>query len=137
MEYKNPLQLIDNLVGQANEYLTNQMVISRPAVNVSETENSYCVQLAAPGLKKDDFEIDLSEGNLTISANKGHETTASTGKKFTRREYSFSQFKRTFSLPSHVNTDKVAAKYEDGILEIILPFISKETQSEIRKVKID
>lgn len=137
MEYKNPLQLINNLVGQANEYLTNQMVISRPAVNVSETESSYCVQLAAPGLKKDDFEIDLAEGNLTISANKGHETTASTGKKITRREYSFSQFKRTFSLPSHVNTDKVVAKYEDGILEIILPFINKEIQAEIRKVKID
>ncbi|WP_291728633.1 Hsp20/alpha crystallin family protein [Bernardetia sp.] len=137
MEYKNPLQLIDNLVGQANEYLSNQMVISRPAVNVSENQDSYFVQLAAPGLKKEDFEIDVSSSTLTISANKGHETSASTGKKYTRREYSFSQFKRSFSLPSHVNTDKVAAKYEDGILEIILPFIKQEPPADTRKIKID
>lgn len=137
MEYKNPLQLIDNLVGQANEYISNQMVISRPAVNVSEDETSYFIELAAPGLKKDDFEIDISEGVLTISVNIGHQTSASVGKKFTRREYSFSQFKRTFSIPSHVNTDKVAAKYQDGILEIILPFIKKEPYTEGRKVKID
>lgn len=132
MEYRNPLQLIDHLFGQANDYLSNQLVISRPAVNVSETQEAYCVELAAPGMQKSDFDIDLSDGRLTISANKEIST-----KKYTRREYSFSQFKRTFSVPTHVDTDKVSAKYENGILEIILPFKKQEPKEEVRKVMID
>ena len=91
-----------------------------PAVNITEQKDNYLVSLAAPGLKKDDFKIDVDGNMLTISSEK-EETKEEKDKKFTRKEYNYSSFSRSFSLPEEINKEKIEAYYEDGVLKITLP----------------
>lgn len=91
-----------------------------PAVNVAEHKDEYLVELAVPGMKKDDFKIDVDGNVLTISSEK-EETKEEKEKKFTRKEYNYASFSRSFTLPDEVNMDKIDAKYENGILKIALP----------------
>ena len=92
-----------------------------PAVNIRETDNAYEVELSAPGKKKEDFIIDLENDLLTISAEFKSENQTEEQGKYTRREFSFSSFKRSFTLPDTVKDDDIKASYEDGILRIRLP----------------
>lgn len=107
-----------------NEWFDNGNLMSRtmnvPAVNITELKNEYQVSLAAPGLKKDDFSIDVDGNMLTISCEK-EEHFDEKDKRFTRKEYSYSSFSRSFTLPEEINKEKIEAKYEEGILRISLP----------------
>jgi HSP20 family protein len=91
-----------------------------PAVNITEEKNQYKVELAVPGMKKDDFKIDVDGNMLTISSEK-EENFEEKEKRFTRKEYSYSSFSRSFTLPEEINLDKIEAKYEDGVLMLSLP----------------
>ena len=91
-----------------------------PAVNVAEHKDEYIVELAVPGMKKDDFAINVDGNILTISSEK-EESKEEKEKKFTRKEYNYASFSRSFTLPDEVNMDKIDAKYENGILKIVLP----------------
>ena len=95
-------------------------VMTTPAVNITENKNDYLVALAVPGMKKDDFKIDVDGNMLTISSEK-EETKEEKEKKFTRKEYNYTSFSRSFTLPDEVNKEKIDAKYEDGVLKISLP----------------
>ena len=107
-----------------NEWFDNGGLLGRamniPAVNITEQKNDYLVSLAAPGMKKEDFKIDVDGNMLTISSEK-EETKEEKEKKFTRKEYNYSSFSRSFTLPDEVNKEKIDAKYEDGVLKISLP----------------
>jgi HSP20 family protein len=91
-----------------------------PAVNITEQKDEYQVSLAAPGLKKDDFKIDVDGNMLTISSEK-EESKEEKEKSFTRKEYNYSSFSRSFTLPEEINKEKIEARYEDGVLKIALP----------------
>ncbi|WP_027392480.1 Hsp20/alpha crystallin family protein [Aquimarina latercula] len=93
---------------------------SVPAVNITETKDSFDIEVAVPGLKKDEFEINLENGILIISSEKKEERE-SQEKKMTRKEFSFTSFQRSFSVPDTVSTDKINASYNDGVLSIRLP----------------
>lgn len=93
---------------------------SLPAVNVKEDEAGFKIEVAAPGLKKENFKINLQENRLTISASQ-EEKSEETSEKYTRKEFSFSSFQRTFTLPKNVNGEKIEASYTDGILYLSLP----------------
>lgn len=95
-------------------------VLNMPAVNITEEKDEYLVSLAVPGMKKEDFKIDVDGSMLTISSEK-EESKEEKGKKFTRKEYNYSSFSRTFTLPEVINKEKIEAKYEDGVLKIGLP----------------
>lgn len=95
-------------------------VLSVPAVNITENRDSYEVALAVPGMKKGDLKIDVQGNMLTISSER-EETQEEKDKSFTRKEYSYSSFSRSFTLPDEVNQEKIEAKYEDGILRLFLP----------------
>ena len=90
-----------------------------PAVNISEDESNYLLSLAAPGMKKDDFKIDLEGDTLTIHAEKESEQKDST-RRYTRREYEYRAFSRSFTLPEGVDRDKIDARYENGVLQLTL-----------------
>jgi HSP20 family protein len=90
-------------------------------VNIRENDNSYEVELMAPGMKKEDFNIELDNELLTISAEIKSENNTQEEGKFTRREFSYSSFKRTFTLPETVKEEDINAVYQDGILKISLP----------------
>lgn len=116
--------VFDDFFKPWNEWFDNENLWNRtmnvPAVNITEQKDAYMVSLAAPGLKKEDFTIDVKGNMLTISSKK-EERTEETDKKFTRKEYSYSSFSRSFTLPEEINMEKIDAKYENGILNISLP----------------
>ena len=94
-----------------------------PSVNVKETENGYGIELAVPGMKKEDFKIELDKHVLTISSEKKeeHEEKDKNG-KYTRKEFNYQSFSRSFTLPANtVEIDKIEASYKDGILHISVP----------------
>lgn len=90
---------------------------SVPAVNVKEMEKSFEIEVAAPGLSKKDFNITVDNGVLTISSEKKEEKEQKE-KDYTRQEFSYSSFSRSFTLPENVNEDDVKANYEDGLLKL-------------------
>jgi len=91
-----------------------------PAVNITEHKDKYLVSLAVPGMKKEDFRIDVDGNMLTISSEM-EENKEEKDKKFTRKEYNFTSFSRSFTLPEEINKEKIEAKYVDGLLKIDLP----------------
>ncbi len=93
---------------------------SVPAVNIVERKDDFMIQLAAPGIKKGDFKIEVDQDLLTISAEKNEEIKDE-NERYTRKEFSFSSFKRSFSLPDHVNSDNILAEYKDGVLMLTIP----------------
>lgn len=98
------------------------MGTSVPSVNIQETEENFLVEVAAPGRSREDFQIELDNEILTISSEdkKENEVKENNG-KYTRREFSYSSFKRSFSLPETIDSEKIAATYKNGVLEITLP----------------
>ena len=101
-----------------NESFVADRFISRvPAVNVAETSDAYLVELAAPGLDKGDFKINVDGDVLTVSGEKRTES-ADEDKKYSKREYSYTSFTRSFTLPDSIDHSKIAATYEDGILKL-------------------
>ncbi len=116
--------LFDDFFKPWNEWFDNGgfsgRVMNVPAVNISEQKDNYLVSLAVPGMKKEDFKIDVDGNMLTISSEQ-QENKEEKDKKFTRREYSYSSFSRSFTLPEEINKEKIEARYEDGVLKISLP----------------
>ena len=90
-----------------------------PAVNIKEIDNRYDVEVAAPGFQKQDFKVDVENGVLTISAENKKETE-SEKENYTRREFSYSSFSRSFTLPENVKEDNINARYENGVLHVML-----------------
>ncbi len=91
-----------------------------PAVNIKENEKDFELQLAVPGRKKEDFQIEVNENVLTISSETKSEENVE-NENFTRREFSFASFNRAFTLPETIDEDKIKATYVDGILTFKLP----------------
>jgi HSP20 family protein len=94
--------------------------LSAPAVNVVENTKDFRISVAAPGLKREDFRIETDDNMLTISAESTEEKEEK-DKTYTRKEYNFSSFSRSFTLPEGVNKEKIEASYENGILNLVLP----------------
>lgn len=93
---------------------------STPLVNITENESEFKLDLSAPGINKEDFKIDLENGILTVSSEKGELDTIEE-ENFRRREFSYNSFSRTFALPDNIDENKIVAKYVNGILELLLP----------------
>lgn len=113
-----------------------RMGTSIPAVNIHETDEAYTLEVAAPGMQKDEFDISLKDKTLTISSQKKQEKEEKNqDKNYIRREFSFSAFSRSFTLPENVDTEHISARYEEGMLHISLP--KKEAAGEVSGRKID
>lgn len=115
--------------------INNFNPISVPAVNIVENKDNYEVSLAAPGMKKDDFNIDIDASTLTISAEK-EEKREEKDERFTRKEFSFTTFSRSFSLPDWVNKDKIDASYENGLLKLVLPKTEEAKKIASRHISV-
>ena len=98
----------------------NHISANLPATNIIEADDHFDIQLAAPGKNKSDFTIELEEGVLTISSETDKKYTVKDG-SFTRKEFGYNSFKRSFSIPETVSADKISASYKDGILMVSLP----------------
>lgn len=93
-----------------------------PAVNVKEKKDGFEIEMSAPGLKKEDFNVELTNNVLTIScAKKEEDETKDEDGRYTRQEFSYQSFSRSFNLPETIDHEKIDAKYEDGILILSIP----------------
>lgn len=99
-----------------------------PAVNIKETDEEYTLDLAAPGKGKDDFKISVKDNVLSISSEKEESSETNEG-NYTRKEYSFSSFERSFNLPKNTSTDVISATYDNGILHVTIPKEETEVDS--------
>ena len=108
-----------------NDFLSNNDMnrtsATAPAINVLESEHSYTVELAAPGLTKDDFDVNINaDGDLTVRMEK-HFKEEETQGRYLRREFAYSKYEQTLILPDDVDKEKIAARVADGILTVELP----------------
>ena len=116
-----------------NDTLSSDKVSARvPAVNISETAGDFSIELAAPGLKKEDFKISVEKNVLSISADNKSEKNGE-GRKYNRIEYSYSSFVRSFTLPESVDYSKIDASYTDGILNV---HIAKKEEAKFQSREI-
>ncbi len=123
----------DNDKFLSNRWFEREFEQSLPAVNIKENDNEFNIEFAAPGFNKNDFKINVEENTLTISAEKQEEKEEEKN-RFTRKEFSYNSFSRSFTLPQSVNSDKIDAKYNDGILKLNIP--KKEEAKVLPKKEI-
>ncbi len=109
--------------------------ISVPAVNISESKEDFKIEIAAPGLSKEDFKIDLNNNILTISSEKKDEKNENTP-KYMRREFCYTSFSRSFSLPQLVNSEQISATHANGILMISIPKKEEAKERPVRRIEI-
>ncbi|MDR2805954.1 MAG: Hsp20/alpha crystallin family protein [Dysgonamonadaceae bacterium] len=131
------------LPGILNDFFGNEWVerqtVSSPAVNIIENDKQYKVEIAAPGLTKNDFKIDVHENNhLVVSVEKKNETKEENkGNKYLRHEFAHSSFRQIMVLPDQVDKDNIKAKMEDGVLNIEIPKIVREEKAQpVRTIDI-
>ncbi|MFD1256308.1 Hsp20/alpha crystallin family protein [Mucilaginibacter terrae] len=107
--------ILENLFNDS--FVADRMVSRVPAVNISETPEAYHIELAAPGLKKQDFKLSTERNLLTVSVEQRAENTE-TQKRYNKREFSYSSFVRSFTLPDTADDSRIEAVYNDGVLQI-------------------
>jgi len=106
-----------------------------PAVNILENEKDFQIEFNAPGFAKENFKIELEKNLLNVSAEHSSENS-SENKNYTRREFSFSSFKRSFNLPESINAEAIDAKYENGILRLVLPKKEEQLTKATKEIKV-
>ena len=108
-----------------------------PAVNIRESNENFVVEMAAPGLTKNDFKVELDGNLLTISSEKEDRHEEKEGEKYSRREFSYQSFQRTFQLQKDVvDAEKIEAKYENGVLHLVIPKKEEAKQKPPRMIEI-
>lgn len=117
-----------------DSFFNEKLAVSVPAVNIAENENGFEVALAVPGLKKEDIKINLEKNVLSVSADQKKET-AEENKKFTKREYNYSSFSRSFTLPQSADVTKIDAAYADGILTLTIAK-KEEAKFQTREISV-
>lgn len=118
-----------------SNFIGSDFVTSTPSVNVVESDDSFKIEVAAPGLEKKDFKLNIEKDHLIIESSKEKETEVKED-KFTRREFNYASFKRSFYLPETVDTNRIDAKYVNGVLNITLPKVEKTEVETTRQIKI-
>ena len=106
-----------------------------PATNIVETDEAFQIEMAAPGLSKKDFHIDVKDGVLEVSVEKEAEQKEEK-KSYRRREYSYYRFNRSFTLPSTVNAENIKAKYDDGILRLTVPKKAEAKKQAAKEISV-
>lgn len=112
--------IFDNAKFFGKNWLEKEFGQLFPAVNIKESNKNFCLEIAAPGFKKEDIKVSVENDVLTISAETKEEKNEET-KKFTRKEFTYNSFSRSFTLPENINTESIDAKYENGILNLSIP----------------
>jgi HSP20 family protein len=120
--------------GLGNNSVTNTTI---PAVNVREDNDNFYVEVAAPGMKKEDFNVELDGATLTIRSEKKDEREEKEGERYSRKEFSYQSFQRIFELPTNVvDAEHIEAKYEHGLLHLIIPKKEEAKQRPPRTIQI-
>ena len=117
-----------------NYSLTNTTL---PSVNIKENADEFKVEVAAPGFDKNDFKLQLDHEMLTISSEKTNDNETKDGERFTKREFSYQSFSRSFTLPQTADGDRIEANYENGVLTVIIPKKEEAKPKPTRMIEIN
>ena len=128
--------LLDNIFDESLDSQPLRKLRSLPAVNIIETDDEFSIEFAAPGKKREEFNIELDNELLTISSTNEEKPSSKETANYTRREFSYSSFKRSFTLPETVNLSKIDASYTDGILTVNLPKLEEAKKQPKRLIDI-
>lgn len=140
--------MLPSLTGWLNDFFTRDIFdgtlpnfsstrTSLPACNIRETGDNYEVEMAAPGMSKDDFKVTLDGNLLSIASEKAEQYGDNNDEKYSRREFSYQAFQRTFQLPKQViDAEKIKAKYENGILHLTIPKREEAKQKPPKMIEI-
>jgi HSP20 family protein len=129
--------IVDEFFGRdfMDKFINHETGVDMPAVNISENKDDFMIEVAAPGLDKKDFNIDLDRNVLTISSEKQQETEDE-DTKYMRREFSYTSFSRSFTLPDTADEEKIKANHKDGVLTITIPKKDEAKEKPARKIDI-
>ncbi len=133
---KSPYSDVFGSLFNPEPYLSKSLISRVPAVNIAETENEFHIELAIPGLKKNDFKINVEKDQLTISADKKTEDAEQPdAKKYNRKEFNYDSFTRTFTLPESADQANIQAEYTDGILFVTIAK-KEEAKIQVREISV-
>lgn len=118
-----------------SNFIGSDFVASNPSINIVESDDTFKIEVAAPGLEKKDFNLSIEKDYLIIETSKEGKKEVKE-EKFTRREFIYASFKRSFYLPETVDANKIDAKYENGVLNITLPKVEQAKVETTRSIKI-
>ena len=118
-----------------SDFIGTDFTVNQPAVNIVEHKEKFEITVAAPGLEKDDFTIKVEKAHLIVGTEIKNEDEVSDG-KYTRREFNYESFKRSFFLPKTVNRDEISAEYNNGILVVTLNKIEEAKEKEAIEIAI-
>lgn len=118
-----------------NDFIKNDSAAYVPAVNIAENANDFTVDLSAPGFSKEDFKVEVEDSVLTVSGE--HKTESKNeNSNYTRKEFSYNSFKRSFTLPENVDEENINGKYENGILKLTLAKKAEAVVKATKEIKI-
>ena len=120
-----------------DEFFGLGKVMNVPGVNVTETEKEFKLTIAAPGLEKKDFKVDAYDDMLTISAEKEKEIKEEKNGRFNRREYNYSSWSRSFTLPENCDAGKINAEYKNGELKIMIPKMEVKEPKKVKNISVN
>lgn len=130
-------RIIDEFLGDdfLKDFFYMPEQFNAPAVNVSEDEDKFQIEVAAPGFNKDDFKVSLDNDVLTIQSEKTEEKEEK-DKRYRRREFNYQSFSRSFIVPDYIDKEKIEAEYKDGILYLNLPKMKERIEKKGKDIKI-
>ena len=143
IKWNDPMKLmgkrnwVENFFAETDDFLKNwnwDVTQDVPAVNVKDDKEFFMIEVAAPGMKREDFKVEVDRGVLIISATTEEKKEEKTD-NFKRQEFSYRNFKRSFWLPENVMADKIEAHYENGILQLKLPKMM-EIPEKVKTIKV-
>ena len=119
----------------SNDLTGGKMANAVPSVNISETSEHFKIDLAAPGMDKGDFKVEVDNDVLSVSGERKEETKEE-NVRFTRREFSYGSFKRSFTLPESADGDKTNVRFENGVLTLTIPKKEEAKRRGAKEIKI-
>jgi len=122
LQGKSLTSIIDDVFNRSiSDLVGSDLSVTTPSVNISENDDSFTMEIAAPGLSKSDFKIAIEKDQLIVSSEKSSDSAQVEEGKWTRKEFNYTSFKRSFHLSDSVDAEKIQATYENGILVLTLP----------------
>lgn len=122
LQGKSLTSIIDDVFNRSiSDLVGSDLSVTTPSVNISENDDSFTMEIAAPGLNKSDFKIAIEKDQLVVSSEKSSDSAQVEEGKWTRKEFNYASFKRSFHLSDSVDAEKIQATYENGILILTLP----------------
>lgn len=130
-----PNGLFDEFFNRSiGDFIGSDVLMNQPAVNILETATAFELEFAAPGFDKPDFSLNLEDGYLTVAAQRENKQEEN-NERYTRREFRFDSFKKSFKIPETVNQDAVTAVYKNGVLQVTLPK-KEEATTVVKTIEI-